>query len=213
LRCKMIKKYGPWALAAIFVFLFVIKKDYKAEYYGEMAKVKVEQQLFAEQKTMLDWYSNKVKELNLKLEDKDVEVALIGADARVWHGRSVAANSKIATLLTCNEQLVAKNALLTECQNYVLELNQNYQNGVEELGALWGQKFALNLRELGELRLVNKNLIVRVGSLVKENVILKSTKQNRLNFAIFGGVDLLHKDVTFGAGLSFNLFPIKFRLF
>ena len=209
----MIKKYGIWALAAIFLFLLVVQKDYKAEYYGEMAKVKVEQQLFAEQKTMLDWYSNKVKELNLKLEDKDVEVALIGADARVWHGRSVAANSKIATLLTCNEQLVAKNALLVECQNYVLELNYNYQDGVEELGDLWGRKFALNLRELGELRLVNKNLIVRVGDCAKKITILESTKQNRLNFAIFGGVDLLHKDVTFGVGLSFNLFPIKFRLF
>jgi len=215
----MIKKtggaliYGLWALAAIVIFLFVIKKDYKAEYFGEMAKVKIEKQMNAEQKTMLDWYAGRMKEIILKLEDKDVEIALIGADAKGWYAKSVAANKKIATLLTCNEQLEAKNTLLVECQNYVLELNQNYQNGVEELGDLWGQKFALNLRELGELRLVNKNLIVRVGSLVKENVILESTKRNRLNLAIFGGIDLLHKDFAAGIGLSFNIFPIKFGLF
>ena len=210
----MIKKYIPYAIAgAIVLFLLVVQKDYKAEYFGEMAKRKVESQLNAEQKTMLDWYSNKVKELNLKLEDRDVEVALIGADARVWYNKSIAKDKQIANLSTCNEQLQAKNALLVECQNYVLELNRNYQNGVEELGDLWGQKFALNLREIDELRLANNSLISKVGDYAKKITILESTKRNRLNFAIFGGVDLVHRDFAAGVGLSFNLFPIKFRLF
>ena len=209
----MIKKYGPWALAAIFVFLFVIKKDYKAEYYGEMAKVKVEKQLFAEQKTLTDWYAADRAKLIAIREDDKVKLALVGADAIKFHAESVAKDKKISNLLTCNEQLVAKNALLVECQNYVLELNQNYENRIDELDTTNNQILALNLRELGELRLVNKNLIVRVGDCAKKITILESTKQNRLNFAIFGGVDLLHKDVTFGVGLSFNLFPIKFRLF
>jgi len=211
----MIKKYWPFfAVGVVAFFAFVLlNKDYKAEYFGEMAKRKVESQLNAEQKTMLDWYAERLKEKDAQIDSQNMDIALIGADATKWHGKSVAASKKISELLTCNEKLVATNALLVECQNYVLELNQNYQNGVEELGDLWGQKFALNLREIDELRLANNSLISKVGDYVKKITILESTKRNRLNFAIFGGVDLVHRDFAAGVGLSFNLFPIKFRLF
>ena len=213
----MIKKYWYWyALSATVIVIGLLsnalaKKD--AENLGNIAKAKIESQLSAEQKTMLDWYARERAELISEREENKMQLALVGADAVKFHAQSVAKDKQIANLSTCNEQLQAKNALLVECQNYVLELNQNYQNGVEELGDLWGQKFALNLREIGELRLANNSLISRVGSLAKENVILKSTKRNRLNFAIFGGVDLVHRDFAAGVGLSFDLFPIKFRLF
>jgi len=209
----MIKKYGPWALAAIFVFLFVIKKDYKAEYYGEMAKVKVEKQLFAEQKTLTDWYAADRAKLIAIREDDKVKLALVGADAIKFHAESVAKDKKISNLLTCNEQLVAKNALLVECQNYVLELNQNYENRIDELDTTNNQILALNLRELGELRLVNKNLIVRVGSLVKENVILKFTKQKRLNLCVFAGYDPFRQAATVGVGVGFEIIKLPFKLF